>query len=79
MFAPTYSAFHYFLFEHCTAIFDLRRAIDVAHDAFASWRQTSAKERSVLLRRWDGRSDERIARLSSNVLCAFVSLAVDTL
>ncbi|KAJ2770370.1 hypothetical protein IWQ56_002192, partial [Coemansia nantahalensis] len=31
---------------------DVRRAIDVASEAFSSWKTTTARQRSVLLRRW---------------------------
>ena len=31
---------------------DVDRAVAAAHEAFGTWRRTSAKERSVLLRRW---------------------------
>jgi succinate-semialdehyde dehydrogenase / glutarate-semialdehyde dehydrogenase len=31
---------------------EVRRAVEAAHAAFDSWRRTTAKERSVILRRW---------------------------
>ena len=31
---------------------EVRGAIDAAHDAFTTWRKTTAKERSAILRRW---------------------------
>ncbi|KAJ2776421.1 hypothetical protein H4R18_005679 [Coemansia javaensis] len=31
---------------------DVRRAVDAAHDAFAGWRATTAKQRAGLLRKW---------------------------
>ncbi|KAM9722876.1 LOW QUALITY PROTEIN: succinate-semialdehyde dehydrogenase, mitochondrial [Menidia menidia] len=31
---------------------EAKRAVDAAHRAFQSWKQTTAKERSVLLRKW---------------------------
>ena len=32
---------------------DARRAADVAYEAFASWKMTTAYERSAILRRWN--------------------------
>ena len=31
---------------------DAKKAVDAAHEAFATWKETTAKERSGLLRKW---------------------------
>ncbi|CAG7608803.1 NAD-dependent succinate-semialdehyde dehydrogenase [Leucobacter soli] len=43
---------------------DVDRAVDVAQEAFLEWRKTSAKERSVLLRRWRDLLEEHVETLA---------------
>ncbi len=43
---------------------DVDRAVGVAHEAFREWRRTSAKERSVLLRRWRDLLEEHVETLA---------------
>ena len=43
---------------------DVDRAIDAAHRAFGSWRTSTAKERSVLLRRWHDLIGEHLEPLA---------------
>ncbi|MBK0417474.1 NAD-dependent succinate-semialdehyde dehydrogenase [Leucobacter sp. CSA1] len=43
---------------------DVDRAVDAAHRAFGSWRKTTAKERSVLLRRWHDLIGEHLEPLA---------------
>lgn len=43
---------------------DVGRAVDCAHDAFVSWRKTSAKERSVMLRKWRDLIEQHVEELA---------------
>lgn len=43
---------------------DVDRAVGAAHEAFAEWSRTSAKERSVLLRRWRDLLEENLDTLA---------------